>query len=132
MPAKILIVEDEMLIAMEMESVVDELGHTSIGVASDTATALALAASGPDLALVDLHLRDGLTGPRLARELIDRGIAVVFVTANPRMVATGIRGALGVIEKPTDETTLEAVIAFFTKWRKGLSVPAPAGMTLFS
>lgn len=132
MTAKILIVEDEMLVAMEMKDVVEDLGHTPVGIAPDAESALILAELNPDLALVDLHLRDGLTGCNVAERLIERGVAVVFVTANPRMVAHGIKGALGVMGKPVDETMIQAVISFFAAWRKGLSARPPAGLTLFA
>ena len=90
MNAKILIVEDEMLVACEVEAVLGDLGHQVVGIAPDLDTAMELAAQPIDLALVDLNLRDGLTGPEIGKRLCALGnVAVLFVTANPRILGTG-------------------------------------------
>lgn len=82
---KILIVEDEMFLAMDLETHLEALGHRVIGIASDAQESFALAsAAAHDLALVDLNLRDGLTGPQIAAKLTrDHSTLVVFVTGNP-------------------------------------------------
>ena len=67
MPTTILIVEDEFLIAVEMEAVVHDLGHESAGIADDMESALAKASEAIDVALVDVNLADGATGPRIGR-----------------------------------------------------------------
>lgn len=132
MTARILIVEDEMMVAMDMEAIIEELGFEPVGIAADSAEALALADSQPDVALVDLHLRDGLTGPEVGRELADRGIQVVFVTANPRIVANGIPGALGVVEKPCNDGTIASIISFAIGQRTGKAVMPPPGFHAFA
>lgn len=82
---KILIVEDEVFAAMHLEFALENLGCTVIGIAPDSQSALELGELGPDLAVVDLNLRDGLTGPTVARELANRyGTKVLFLTANPK------------------------------------------------
>ena len=53
MSAKILIVEDEMLVACEVEVVLTDLGHSVVGIASDLETALALADEPIDVAPVE-------------------------------------------------------------------------------
>ncbi|WP_156170616.1 hypothetical protein [Croceicoccus naphthovorans] len=58
MPTTILIVEDEFLIAVEMEAVVHDLGHESAGIADDMQSALAKASDAIDVALVDVNLAD--------------------------------------------------------------------------
>ncbi|MGE0725779.1 MAG: response regulator, partial [Alphaproteobacteria bacterium] len=63
MGARILIVEDEILVAMELEYILREAGHDVAGIAADTSSVGRLAAPDIDLALVDLNLRDGVTGP---------------------------------------------------------------------
>jgi CheY-like chemotaxis protein len=80
----------------------------------DTAGALAIAEQDrPELALVDINLLDGMTGPDIARRLIkDHGTAVVFLTANPEQIPDGFAGALGAVSKPFDETTILGVVAF--------------------
>lgn len=111
---KILIVEDEMFLAMDLESHLETLGHKVIGIASDAQESLALAsATEPDLALVDLNLRDGLTGPEIAAKLTrDYSTLVVFVTGNPEQIPYDYAGALGAITKPWDPTTLEQLATF--------------------
>lgn len=101
---KVMIVEDENFIAMELERIAQDAGHQTIGPVSTIEQALAYA-SKSDVALVDLSLADGLSGAQLARRLIDRfGVDVIFVTGSPESVGNGIEGALDVIGKPfTDE-----------------------------
>jgi AmiR/NasT family two-component response regulator len=132
MTARILIVEDEMLVAMEMEAVIEESGFQPVGIAADSLEALRLAEHEPDVALVDLNLRDGLTGPDVGRELAERGIVVVFVTANPRLLADGIPGALGVVEKPLDDGSIAAIISFAIASREGRDAVPPACFLPFS
>lgn len=113
MADSILIVEDEILVAMEMESILQEHGYDVVGIASDLEGALAFANRNVDLALVDLNLRDGLTGPEIGRRLANEHRAkVLFVTANPPLLGDGIAGTIGVLTKPTDEPSLTSAVAF--------------------
>ena len=113
MADSILIVENEMLVALEMESILEERGYEVIGIASDLEGALAFADRNVDLALVDLNLRDGLTGPEIGRRLANEHRAkVLFVTANPRILGDGIAGTIGVLTKPTDESSLMSAVEF--------------------
>lgn len=133
MTARILIVEDEFLIAMEIEAMLEEMGHQPVGIAPDSAAALRLAEARPDIALVDLHLRDGLTGPQIGRILADEyDITVIFVTANPRLLGTGVPGTIGVVEKPTDERAIGAAIDYAMSIRDGMQVPPPPVLRAFS
>jgi CheY-like chemotaxis protein len=111
---KVLVVEDEPLLAMELEGHLRELGQEVIGLAEDAEQALALASgAGPELALVDLNLRDGLTGPQIARALMERyGTVVVFVTATPGQIPDDYAGAIGAVTKPCDRLTVIQLIAF--------------------
>lgn len=132
MTARVLIVEDEMMVALEMEAVIEDLGFEPIGIAADALTARRLADHKPDVALVDLVLRDGLTGPDVGRDLVDRGIQVVFVTANPQMVGRGIPGALGVVEKPVDDNAIALILSFAIAKREGRQAMPPPGFKPFS
>jgi DNA-binding NarL/FixJ family response regulator len=109
-----MIVEDQALLAMELELVLADSGCSVVGCAMDRAGALALAErERPDLALVDLNLLDGLTGPLVAQALVKQfGAAVVFLTANPEQIPDGFSGALGVMSKPIDERTVNDVVGF--------------------
>jgi CheY-like chemotaxis protein len=99
---KILITEDEPILADELETLVKELGHQVVGVASSLPGALRLAQqSSCDLALVDIHLSDGATGTTVARKLAeDSHAAVIFTTSNPGQVPDDFAAACGVLTKP--------------------------------
>lgn len=125
-PQRILVVEDEALIALEMEMVIEDLGHRCVGTAADLKNALALASPDVDLALVDVNLADGSTGPQVGAALAaDHGIAVIFVTANPAMLGDGVDGTLGAVEKPIDVATLQQVLDFVIAQKKGGPAPSP-------
>ncbi|MDO1558398.1 response regulator [Brevundimonas sp. 2R-24] len=111
---KILIVEDQAILAMELEHVLTGHGCEVIGCAMDLPASLTLAeGQRPDLALVDLNLLDGLTGPTVAQALVrDHGCAVVFLTANPELIPEGFAGALGVLTKPFDDAAILGVVRF--------------------
>ena len=133
MNANILIVEDEMLVAFEVEAILQDLGHHVVGIAPDLDSAMSLADQPIDLALVDLNLRDGLTGPEIGRRLGEKdGVSVLFVTANPRILGDGIAGAVGVLTKPTDEATVAAAVDYALRIRTGeAEISPPAALRLF-
>ena len=80
---KILIVEDEILIAREMQSHLHEMGHEVVGIALDSDTALKqVAETLPDLMLMDINLPGALDGIAIAAKVRDHfQIPVVYVTA---------------------------------------------------
>lgn len=96
-PLKVLIVEDEVFLAMDLEWHLTSLGHEVVGTASDAKEALALAgATAPDLAMVDLNLRDGLSGPKIATRLArDHAALAVFVTGSPEQSPAIMPGQWG-------------------------------------
>lgn len=111
---RVMIVEDQALLAMELELVLTDCGCDVVGCAMDKASAFAIAGrESPELALVDVNLLDGMTGPQVAQRLVaEHGAAVVFLTANPEQIPEGFSGALGAVCKPFDEQTIRAVVAF--------------------
>jgi DNA-binding NtrC family response regulator len=112
---KILIIEDEPIIAFDLENLVLDNGFEIAGSARTGIEAMFLAPKA-DIALVDVQLADGATGPIIARQLIDRyGIEVIFMTGNPEMVANFV-GAVGVVTKPHSLEKVEAALL------KGLSI----------
>ena len=131
MYARILIVEDEMLVAMELESLLEDLGHEVVGIAPDLQSARQHFDESLDLALVDLNLRDGLTGPEIGRNLSSQGVTVLFVTANPRLLGEGVAGAIGVITKPADEDMVRSAVSYALAVRKGKRARPPADLRLF-
>ena len=131
MTPKILIVEDEMLVAMELESILFDSGFEPVGIAPDLSTAEEYFGEQIDLALVDLNLRDGLTGPQIGRLLSEKGVTVLFLTANPRTLGDGIAGTIGVLTKPTDSHTVQCAVNYALGVRNGDAVDPPAALKLF-
>lgn len=132
MSASILIVEDEVFVALEMRSILEERGYTVLGIAADLSGALAYAEQDIDLALVDLNLRDGLTGPEIGQRLAnEHNAAVLFVTANPRLLGDGIAGTIGVLTKPSDEESLLSAVRFGLKKRNGEDAETPPFIRCF-
>lgn len=133
MAQKILIVEDEMLVALNLRHMLTALGLDVVGIAPDAATAFALADNDPDIALVDLNLRDGLTGPEIGEKLASElGATVLFLTANPREVTGGIPGVVGVMPKPYDEHHIASAIEFLVSYRAGNAAMPPPNMRVFA
>lgn len=113
-PLRVLIVEDEVMLAMAMEDVLEEAGHEVVGTAASKRDAIATAdATKPDLVFVDIHLLDGATGLEVADHLRGvNGTTVVFVTANARKVPNDFGGAAGVIAKPYSQMGMAAVVRY--------------------
>lgn len=131
MAVKVLIVEDEFLVAVNLQSVIEDLGYSTVGIAADTPSALSLADEQPDVALVDLNLRDGPTGAQIGAALSRLGVSVLYVTANPRMLGAGVPGTLGVMSKPCDSGAMRDVLAYAVGRRMGEAVPPPPAITPF-
>src|SRR5690606_38812722 len=89
MSCNVLVVEDEIFVAIEIESVVQDLGHRPVGIAADSRRALELAKDA-ELAFVDLNLVDGPTGIDLGRRLAGDGLTVLYMTANPSQLGRGV------------------------------------------
>lgn len=124
MPYNVLIVEDQPLLAMGVEDVVESLGHHAIGIASNRIDALKYLAEA-DIALVDVNLDDGATGPDIGRKMADANVAVLFMTSDPSALGTGIRGTLGVIEKPMMDLEMVEAIQFAVDCCSGSDIPVP-------
>ena len=131
LPASVLIVEDEFLIAVNLEALVEEFGYRSAGIAADRQTALALADIEPDIALVDVNLADGPTGVDVGRELAARGVAVMYVTANPRMLGGNVAGTLGVYPKPCEAKKVQQLLDYACARRRGIAGHPPSEFVQF-
>jgi DNA-binding response OmpR family regulator len=80
---RLLIVEDEPGIALVIEDVAIDAGFEITGIAGNMSEALALG-SEADIAIIDVRLGDGLTGPSIARALFSKfGLGVVYFTVKP-------------------------------------------------
>lgn len=135
MTARILIIEDEALVAMELRFVLEDLGYEVAGSAADARAARNLVRETEvDLALVDIHLSDGPTGIDLGREIAaEQGVTVLYMTANPGMVRDGVAGTIGVLSKPTDERAVQTAVEYALRRRNGEPVMyAPPELQLFA
>jgi len=110
-PAKILIVEDETIVAMEIQDLLEAEGWTVAGVSTSGEDAVGKARdTRPDLVLMDITLRGGMTGIEAAERILDaRIIPVLFLTAAADQA--GIRRvqdrtACGFVSKPFEERGL--------------------------
>jgi CheY-like chemotaxis protein len=133
-PLDVLIVEDEVLLATELEFLVGEVGCNAVGLAMSSDEAVALANDlRPDLALVDVHLRDGPTGVEVARTIRDDcGGVALFMTANVKRLPDDFAGACGVIGKPYSEHGVKTALTYLTIClRQGRAPgPPPIGLEL--
>jgi two-component system, response regulator PdtaR len=131
MACRILIVEDQPLIAMGLEDAVHGLGHVLVGIAACKVDALAWA-DETDVALVDVFLLDGPTGPEIGRILAQHGVSVLFMTGNPEELGDGITGTLGAISKPVlDAEAIEAIRYAVDRHEEHRGTP-PARLVEFS
>ncbi len=131
MTYRVLIVEDEYIVAAEIENIVAEMGHEPVGIAGDQRSALELA-SRSDIALVDLNLRDGPTGTTIGKILAQtHGVTVVFITANPSQLGNGIPGTVGVLPKPATERDLREAVEYAVAKRIAADAPPPRRLKLF-
>ncbi|RJF93076.1 response regulator [Sphingomonas cavernae] len=126
-----LIVEDEILVALDIESALEAQGIEVVAIAADSRTAMRYA-DRVDLALVDINLRDGQTGPAIGRALAkDHGVSVVFVTANPALLGEGVEGVAGVMTKPFSERCIGATVDYLTRRGTGAATEPPSELRLF-
>jgi len=108
----VLIIEDDTFIAMELETLVEGLGHRVLGVARTHAEALTLTKKKkPGLILADIQLADGSSGLEAVNELLTSLEApVIFITAYPERFLTGERPEPAfLIAKPFQPATVSAV-----------------------
>ena len=111
---KVLIIEDEPLISMQLEGLVTDLGHTVVGTAATHKQALELfSRSTTGLVLADIQLADGSSGIDAVEDLLKLGdVPVIFITAYPERLLTGERPEpTYLITKPFQEATVRAAIS---------------------
>ena len=128
---RVLIVEDDPIIALVMHESLADAGIDVVAHVSDRDAAYAVAESGMlDVALVDIALADGDTGFEIATELSDLGIDCIFVTARHNDLRDD--RALGVLFKPfSPDELVDAVRYALALRRGGLAVDPPTYLRLF-
>lgn len=121
--ARVLIIEDEPIIAMDIRQLVESAGHEVVGVAASEEEAVAIAeAERPGLVLADINLGAGGDGAHAVARILERHSApVIFVTAYPERLLTGdaVEPAF-VITKPFDPTML--AVATFQASSRGVAL----------
>ena len=112
---KVMVIEDEMIIAMDLKGIVQAMGHEVTGVARTHTAAIELAGKHrPDLILADIQLADGSSGVDAVNELLrDMGdIPVIFITAFPERLLTGERPEPAfLISKPYSEEQVRSAVS---------------------
>ena len=112
--AQILVIEDEPLIAWQIERLVDQLGHRILGVATTRKQAAKFLRNvEPDILLADVQLADGSTGIDTVADILAHiNVPAIFVTADPDRLNSGqLVEPLFVVAKPFIPVTLKAVIS---------------------
>ena len=112
--AEVLIIEDEPIIAMDLETIVRDLGHdvTGVAVTRDEAVAQAMARR-PGLVLADIQLADDSSGIDAVKDILAQfQVPVIFITAFPERLLTGERPEpTFLITKPFQRSTVKAAIS---------------------
>jgi len=110
----VLVIEDEPMIAMDLESIVEGLGHKVMAVARTHAEAVkAIAHEKPGLVLADIQLADGSSGLDAVNEMLGSfQVPVIFITAYPDRLLTGERPEPAfLITKPYQPDTVKAIVS---------------------
>ena len=129
----VLIIEDEPVIAADIEGLVRELGHRVLDIAATRQEAVESARrETPGLVLADIQLADGSSGVDAVRDILgDIDAPVIFITAFPERLLTGERPEpTFLITKPFQPETVKAAIGqalFFHPGRASFETPARAG-----
>lgn len=111
---RVLVVEDEALLAMELRDLLEEHGAEVVGPAATLERGLALAHGGDvDLALLDLNLNGERSNP-IAEALDRRGVPVAFITGNTRLELPSTHQGGTIVHKPFQEETLVETLARLT------------------
>jgi DNA-directed RNA polymerase specialized sigma24 family protein len=120
----ILIIEDEPLIAMDIEEMVESLGHRVVGTARTRAEAMSLfKRTHPKMILADIQLADGSSGIDAVNEMLASSpLPVIFITAFPERLLTGERPEPAfLVTKPFNPEMVKALISqalFFDRQAK--------------
>lgn len=112
---RILIIEDEAIIAMDIETIVIEMGHSVTGIAPTRRAAVELAVDArPDLILADIQLADNSSGIDAVNDILAQfdDIPVIFITAFPERLLTGKRPEPAfLITKPYVEDQVRSAVS---------------------
>lgn len=128
---RLILAEDDAIALIALESHLSAEGYDICGITSTGPGAVRLAElHRPDLAILDVKLRDRTSGLTAAVEILDRfGIPTIFVSGHLTQDAAEAAGAVGYLAKPYREADLAALVAAVLTWRReGVpSDPLPVG-----
>lgn len=115
MTGRVMIIEDEAIIAMDIAAIVQEMGHDVTGIAATRTEAVELAGrERPDLILADIQLADKSSGIDAVNDILARfeEIPVIFITAFPERLLTGTRPEPAfLITKPYSEEQVRSAVS---------------------
>jgi DNA-directed RNA polymerase specialized sigma24 family protein len=114
MATDVLVIEDEPMIAIDIEAIVESLGHRVSGIARTHAESVSMFKAGsPGLVLADIQLADGSSGLEAVNELLQiREVPVIFITSFPERLLTGERPEpTFLLTKPYRPETVRATIS---------------------
>ena len=128
---RLIIVEDEPLVAFDNEHVLSEAGYEVVATVDSLAEAKAVIEAEPlDLVLSDIRLNGEGDGLDVARAAAARGVPVLFVSGHCPVEARGL--GLGCLAKPYTEKTLKAALDAIDALMQGKAVrKLPAGLSLY-
>lgn len=113
MSARVLVIEDESIIALHIKQIVESLGHQVIAIVRTRSEAVAKAKEElPELVLADISLADGSSGIDAVKDILaEQSVPVIFITAFPERLLTGERPEpTYLITKPFEPETVIATI----------------------
>ncbi|MEQ8332111.1 response regulator [Nisaea sp.] len=124
----IMIIEDEPLIAMDIEQMVESLGHRVTGIARTHKEAVKLFAdTKPKMILADIQLADGSSGIDAVNEILESNsdVPVIFITAFPERFLTGERPEPAfLVTKPFNPDMVKALISQALFFMEKVAEPA--------
>jgi len=128
---RILIVEDEPLVAFDNEHFLRDAGYEIVATVDTVPEAIAAISEEVDLVLADVKLSDGGNGHDVARAARDKGVPLIFVTGSSPEDAKGL--AVGLLSKPYSQRDLLMAIEMVDAKLSGKPVKrAPRCFTLFA
>lgn len=111
---EVLIIEDEPIIALDLQSIAEKMGHKVVGIARTRDEAVKLAREkSPRLVLADIQLADDSSGIDAAQDILELGtVPVIFITAYPERLLTGKKPEpTYLITKPFMPETVAATVS---------------------
>jgi DNA-binding response OmpR family regulator len=127
-PLKIYIVEDEILIAMDMEATLESAGYSVLGIADSLeAVKKSSVVFDADVVLLDYNLSTDFTGMDVCNYLREQksDLVIIFVSANSRLITLTDVDGDGVVDKPVSNRMLTQILRYV---EEGIKRPPPVSI----